>query len=35
MELMGTDDMILEVENAKRLIESIMPSRHATSIKVI
>lgn len=35
MELIGTDDMIPEVENAKRLIESTMPSRHATTIKFL
>ena len=35
MELIGTDDMISEAENAKRLIESIMPSRHAATIKFI
>lgn len=35
MELIGTNDMIPAVENAKRLIESIMPSRHAATIKFI
>lgn len=35
MELMGTDNMISEVENAKKLIETIMPSRHAAAINFI
>lgn len=35
MELIGTDNMISEVENAKKLIETIMPSRHAAAISFI
>ena len=35
MELLGTDDIISEVEKAKKLIETIMPSRHAATINFI